>query len=308
MKIILTGATGLVGNNLFPKLDNEKHQIIIFSRNPERAEKILPGAAEYVYFDYNKPGSWQKYLENSQAVIHLAGANLAGKRWSDSYKKVIYDSRIVSTKRIVQAIGECTAKPKVFIHSSAVGIYGDRGDEELTESSLKGNDFLANLCSDWESEAKEVEKLNVRRVSLRIGIVLSKEGGALKQFITPFKLFLGGPLGNGKQWFPWIHIDDLTNIILFSLKNESIKGAVNCASPGIVTMKDFANTLGRALKRPAIFSAPKFALKIIIGEMADAIVAGQKIAVDKLLDTGFQFEFENLEEALKDLLKKQRRN
>ena len=308
MKIILTGATGLVGNNLFPKLDNEKHQIIIFSRNPERAEKILQGAAEYVYFDYNKPGSWQKYLENSQAVIHLAGANLAGKRWSDSYKKVIYDSRIISTKRMVQAIGECTAKPKVFIHSSAVGIYGDRGDEELTESSLKGNDFLANLCSDWESEAKEVEKLNVRRVSLRIGIVLSKEGGALKQFITPFKLFLGGPLGNGKQWFPWIHIDDLTNIILYSLENESIKGAVNCASPGIVTMKDFANTLGKILKRPAVFPAPKFALKIIIGEMADAIVAGQKIAVDKLLDTGFQFEFENLDEALKDLLKKQRRN
>ncbi len=196
-------------------------------------------------------------------MVHLAGANLGAKRWNEEYKKLAYDSRILSTRNLVEAIKSVEQKPKVFICSSATGIYGNRYDEVLDENSSPGNDFLATLCNDWEKEAKKVEQLGVRRVSIRTGLVLDKNEGLMKKLIPSFKIFLGGWLGNGKQWFPWIHIDDIVGIYLHAIDNSNINGAVNAASPGIVTNKEFSKMLGKVLSRPALFPIPKLALRII---------------------------------------------
>ena len=193
-------------------------------------------------------------------------------------------------------------KPKVFICANAVGIYGDRFDEILDENSFLGNDFLANLCKDWEKESEKLENVNVRRVSIRTSPVLIKGEGLLQQLYLPFKLFVGGPLAGGRQWFPWIHIDDIVGIYMHAIDNESIFGTVNAASPGIVRMKEFARVFGKVLKKPSIFPIPKFAMKIVAGEVADYAVMSQRISINKILQSGYKFKFENLEEALRDLL------
>jgi len=303
-EIIITGATGLIGRKLCSKLLEQGNEITIFTRNPEAAKKVAKGATKYVRWNYHKPEEWKDYLNETDSVIHLAGSNLGAKRWNYEFKKELFNSRIDSTKQLVNTIKTCENKPKSFITASAVGYYGDRGDEVLIEKSNPGKDFLSNLCYEWEKEAEKIEDQNVRRVSLRIGLTLSNEGGVLKKFLPPFKIFLGGPLGNGKQWFPWIHIEDLINILIHTIKTESLQGPLNAASPGIVRMNDFATSLGKVLHRPSIFQVPKFILKIAVGEFADAIVSGQKVSVTKLLNSGYEFKFENLEESLRDLLKK----
>jgi len=301
-KILITGATGLIGTKICKKLISDRKEITVFTRNPERAKKVLPGVKNFIEWNYERIDDWMDMLNGKDAIINLAGANLGAKRWNDKYKRKIYDSRIISTRNLVEAIKHCNTKPKVFISASAVGYYGDRGNEILTEESKTGEDFTASLCSDWEKEAAKIEEYNVRRASLRIGLVLSKEGGVLKKFLLPFKLFIGGPLGSGQQWFPCIHIDDLTDFIIYTLMNEQLTGPINCASPEIVTMKEFAKTLGQQLHRPALLPVPKFMLKIIKGEIADAAVSSQKLSVKKITDSGFNFKFGNLKDALRDLL------
>jgi uncharacterized protein (TIGR01777 family) len=302
-KIIITGATGSVGRRILQKLDSRKDEVIVFTQNAQQALIKLPAVNNIYKWDYNRPDEWKQYLNGVDAVVHLAGANLGAKRWTDEYKKLAYKSRIVSTRNLVEAIKSVEQKPKVFITSSAVGYYGNRYDEILDENSTPGNDFLANLCKDWEKEADKVEQYGVRRVSLRTGLVLMKDEGLVKQLLLPFKLFIGGPLGNGRQWFPWIHINDVIEIYLRAIDNENIKGPVNLASPGIVRMEEFAKTFGRVLRRPSILPIPKLAMKIVAGEVADYAVMSQRISVEKILNTGYQFKFEDLEEALKDLLK-----
>ncbi len=303
-KIIVTGATGLIGRKLCSQLLEQGNEITIFTRNPEAAKKVMRGAKKYVKWNYNNPQEWKDYLNETDSVIHLAGSNLGAKRWNYKFKKELFNSRIESTRQLVNTIKNCGDKPKSLITASAVGFYGDRGDEELIEKSYPGKDFLSNLCSEWEKEAEKIEDQNVRRVSLRIGLALSSEGGVLKKFLPPFKIFLGGPLGNGKQWFPWIHIEDLINIIIHTIKTESLEGPVNIASPGIVRMNDFATSLGKVLQRPSFFQVPKFILKIAVGEFANAIISGQKVSVTKLLNSGYEFKFTDLENALKNLLEK----
>jgi uncharacterized protein (TIGR01777 family) len=303
-EIIITGATGLIGRKLCSKLLEQGNEITIFTRNPETAKKIIRGAKKYVKWNYNKPEEWKDYLNETDSVIHLAGTNLGAKRWSNEFKKELFNSRIESTRQLVNVINKCSDKPKSFVTASAVGYYGDGGDEVLIEKSNPGKDFLSNLCYEWEKEAEKIEDQNVRRVSLRIGLTLSNEGGVLKKLLPPFKIFLGGPLGNGKQWFPWIHIEDLINIIIHAIKTDSLLGPVNIASPGIVRMNDFATSIGKVLQRPSFFQVPKFILKIAVGEFADAIISGQKVSVDKLLKSGFNFRFVDLENALKNLLNK----
>ena len=303
-KIIVTGATGLIGRKICSKLLEQGNEITIFTRNPEAAKKVMIGAKKYVKWNYNKPEEWKDYLNETDSVIHLAGTNLGSKRWNYEFKKELFNSRIESTRQLVNTIRNCGNKPISFITASAVGFYGDRGDEVLIEKSNPGKDFLSNLCSEWEKEAEKIEDQNVRRVSLRIGLTLSNEGGVLKKFLPPFKIFLGGPLGNGKQWFPWIHIEDLINILIHTIKTESLQGPLNIASPGIVRMNDFATSLGKVLQRPSFFQVPKFILKIAVGEFANAIVSGQKVSVTKLLNSGYEFKFADLENALKNLLEK----
>lgn len=301
-KIIITGATGLIGKKLSDELHESGYHIIVFSRDGKRAKDILKKDYEYIDWDYRKPDKWSDKISESDAVIHLAGINLFAKRWNDEFKKEIITSRRDTTKSLADTIKISSIKPKVFVSASGVGYYGDGGDQILTEDSPAGNDFLAEVCKVWESEAAEVESVGVRRVSIRTGIVLSPEDGALKRMLLPFKLFIGGPLGNGKQWFPWIHIDDIVGVYIHSVLNDNLSGAVNAASPNICTMSEFAKTLGKVLKRPSSFPVPKFALKLAIGEAGNVVLMGQRVSVNKLLSSGYKFKFENPEEALNDLL------
>jgi len=302
-KIIITGATGSIGRKLVQKLTARGDKVIVFTRNPNNVEDKIPTAHKFVNWDYNKPDEWKEHLNESDTVIHLAGANLGAKRWNAEYKKIAHDSRIISTRNLVEAIKSVVQKPKVFICASAVGIYGNRYDEILDETSNPGNDFLANLCKDWEKEAEKVEEFGVRRVSIRTGLVLDKNEGLIKKLIPFFKKLLGGWLSNGQQWFPWIHIDDIVRIYLHSIDNETVSGSINAASPGIVTNKEFSKTLGKVLNRPALFSIPKLALRIVSGELGNYVTDSQRISVDKILKAGYKFKFEKLEEAIGDLKK-----
>ncbi len=301
-RIIVTGATGLIGRKLVSTLIQRGDELIIFSRDTAKAKTIIPNANEYVEWDYTKPELWKSKLENSYAIVHLAGTNLFAKRWNDSFKNEILKSRQMSTENLVDAIKSCSNKPRVFISASGVGYYGDCGDTILNEASSAGNDFLAEVCKVWEGESKRVEDAGIRSVQIRTGLVLSTEDGALKQMIPPFKFFIGGPLGKGKQWASWLHIEDIIRIYVHAIDNTELRGAVNAASPNPVRMKEFANTLGNVLHRPSLFPVPKFVLKIVIGETAEVVTASQRVDVQKLLSSGFKFNFNFIKEALNDLL------
>ena len=303
-KIIITGATGTIGQRLVKELTSRGEEVTIFTRSPEKAKQKFGDKISIAMWDYTKPDEWKNHLEGVDIVVHLAGVNLSSQRWNEEFKKLAYDSRVLSTRNLVHPISSVEKKPKAFICASAVGYYGDRYDEVLDEESSPGDDYMAYLCKDWEAEAAKVKQYGVRRVSVRTGLVLSKDEGVLKQLLLPFKLFVGGPLGNGRQWFPWIHIDDIVGIYLQAIDNESLNGDVNASSPGIVRMNEFARTFGKVLHRPSLFNIPKFAMKIVAGEVADYAVMSQRISVDKMLNAGYKFKFESLEEALSNLFNK----
>ena len=302
-KIVITGATGLIGRELCKSLFTRRDELTIFSTSVEKAKAVLPFAKEVVEWkNYDK--DYSVYLEGKDAVIHLAGASVAGKRWNQSYKKEIYDSRINTTRNLVSSIEKCEQKPEVFISASAIGFYGEKEDSILSETSSAGNDFLSHVCIDWENASEQLEMLNVRRAIVRTGIVLSTDDGALKKMLLPFQLYVGGPLGNGKQWFSWIHLADIISLYLFLLDNKNLKGIFNAVSPQPVQMKTFAKILGKVLRKPSLFPVPKFILKLVMGESASAILASQKVKPGALLEAGFKFNYEDLELALIDLLKK----
>ncbi len=301
MKIAITGASGMIGRKLIDQFEKADYEITIFTRDPSK-KLGTKTTTKTTGWNCEHEEDWTKHFERKDVIINLAGANLASRRWNENSKRIMYDSRIGCTQKLVSAISNCSNKPKTLISASAVGIYGDRGDEQLREESNPGNDFLANLCKDWEREAQKVTSFDVRCVNLRIGLVLSKDGGVLKSSLLPFKLFAGGKLGNGKQFFPWIHLDDLTGIINHVINNEMITGPLNCASPGIVREEIFAKTLGKILKRPSIFPIPRLMLKAVVGEIADAILSSQNISVQKLLNSGYDFKYVDISSALNNLL------
>jgi hypothetical protein len=302
-KNIITGATGLIGSYICKELFNRGEVLTIFTQYPDKAKMRLPFANEFVEWNYRKPEEWQSHLNLKDAVIHLAGANLFAKRWTKDYMKKIIESREISTRNIVKAIGKAEVKPKVFICASGVGYYGDSGDKILTENSPRGNSFIADVCKIWEDEASEAEKFSVRRVSIRTAIVLNKGYGTLEKMALPFKFLVGGTLGTGEQWFPWIHIQDLVKIYLFALDNNEVNGAVNAASPNPVRLKELTNEIGKILHRPSFFKVPGFALKIALGEFADEVLASIRVVPEKLEQLNFNFRFGNLRNALEDLLK-----
>ena len=302
-KIIITGATGSIGRRLVQELVIRGDEVTIFSRNPKRTKRKIVNQVRFIKWDYSKPEEWKEYLNDVDVVVHLAGANLSAKRWNDKYKKIAYDSRVISARNLVEAIKSVEQKPKTFICANAVGIYGNRYDEILDEQSLPGNDFLAKLCTDWENEARKVEQQGVRSVSVRTGLVLAENEGLMKQLVPSFKLFLGGWLGSGRQWFPWIHIDDIVRIYLHTIDNENITGAVNAASPGIVNNKKFSKTLGQVLHKPVLFPVPKIALRIVSGELGNYVIDSQRVSAEKIINSGYNFKFENIKVALRDILR-----
>jgi uncharacterized protein (TIGR01777 family) len=301
-KVIITGATGLIGRNLVKDLLKSNYKVTAIVRDENKSKKILPSEVEFVNWDFNSADMIKGFLENSFSIIHLAGAGVFAKRWNKSYKEKIYSSRVASTKLLVEIISQLNNKPESLIVASGVGYYGNRGDEILSEDSKPGEDFLAKVCIDWEKEASSVQQFGVRWVSVRTGIVLSLEDGALRKMLLPFKFFLGGALGSGKQFFPWIHIKDITAIYQFAIENYNCTGAINAAAPQIITMKDFASELGRVLNRPSFFIVPQLVLKILLGEAASDIISSQQISVEKLVKIGYKFKFPFLKDALNNLL------
>ena len=236
-------------------------------------------------------------------VVHLAGENLMSARWTNKHKEEVRKSRILSTKLFVDAIPTLKNKPRVFIAASAVGFYGN-SEFEVDETSPRGSGFLAELVEDWENETARINEYGIRSANVRTGIVLDKNEGALAKMLLPFKFFVGGPLGNGKQWMPWIHADDLANIFLLAVDNENIRGPINGVSPNPVSMNEFAKTLGRVINRPAFFRVPSFMLKIILGEAAQTVLSGAKVKPNEVLKSGYSFYYEKLESALKEIFNK----
>lgn len=304
-RVIITGATGLIGKRLITSLLGRGYEITIITRNNQSAKaKLNNENIEYVRWDYFEfSDDIVKFIDGCFSVINLAGASIGGKRWNAKYKKLIRESRILTTRKIADAISKCTNKPESLINASAIGYYGIAGDEDTNENAKHGNDFLAKLTFDWEQEAFKAESIGIRMVIIRTGIVLDKNEGALNELIKPFKLFLGNYQGSGKQWISWIHIDDLIKLYLFALENSEIKGAINATAPQPVRNKYYCKAIGKAMHRPVFFKAPAFMLRIILGEFSDYVIYGKKILPEKALKNGFKFQFEDIENALNNILK-----
>lgn len=302
MRVIITGGTGLIGKALCTALVNDQHSVIALSRNPDKYRGSLR-SVRLEQWDGKTAAGWGALVDGADAIINLAGEGIADGRWSKERKKSIRESRINAGLAVMDAINQATNKPKVLLQSSAVGYYGPHGDELVTEETAMGNDFLAKVCHDWEASTVSVTQMGVRRAVLRTGVVLSQQGGALPKMALPFKFFAGGPVGNGKQWLPWIHIEDEVRAIQFLLNQAEASGPFNLSAPNPVTNKEFGKTLGKVMGRPALAPAPAFAMKTIFGEMATVLLDGQRAVPNRLQALGFTFTYPTLEEALRNLLK-----
>ena len=298
MKMFITGGSGFVGTNLSFYLLDRGHSIITVGTSS--AHKLIRHENfRYISADTTRKGAWQDELNDVDGVINLAGRNIF-KLWSANYKKQIYDSRILTTRNLVEAMPD--NKEIIFCSTSAAGYYGNRTDEILKEDALPGDDFLAKVCIDWEKEAFQAEAKGIRVAVMRFGVVLGKNGGALAKMVPAFKLFLGGPLGSGMQWFPWIHMDDLISAIIFILENRDIKGPVNFCSPNPVRNRDFAKTLANVLNRPAFMKAPSFMIRLVMGELGESFMSSQRTVPDKLLKHDFEFQYPDIKSALSDIV------
>lgn len=298
MRIVITGGSGFVGTRLSRFLLAAGHVVTALGSRPSY-ELIDHSRFTYTAADTTLSGNWQQAVSDADLVFNLAGRTIF-KRWSHRYKKQVYDSRILTTRNTVEALS--TASSTVLVSASAVGYYGDRGDTELTESSPPGSDFLAQLAKDWESEALVAQAKGTRVAIARFGIVLGSEGGALAKMIPAFRSFVGGPLGSGQQWFPWIHIQDLVAALHFIGTGSDLSGPFNLSAPHPVRNGMMAQALGRVLARPAALVVPSFMLKMTMGELAGVILASQRVLPTHLLEAGFEFGFPEIEVALENLL------
>jgi uncharacterized protein len=299
MKIFMTGGTGFVGSFLSQNLAEEGHDLTILTR---KEQPPSPGDSRirFITGDPKQVGPWMEAVPQHDWVINLAGSSI-NKRWTDEVKKTIYDSRILTTKNLVDSLA-AGDRHQLFCSTSAPGYYGARGDEELTEDSPPGQDFLAQVAQDWEAEALKAQDLGVRTVITRFGLVLGKGGGFLGQLVPLFKSYLGGPVGSGEQWLSWIHQQDQARAYQFLLEHPELTGPVNFTAPNPVRNRDFVKALGQALNRPAILPVPGFMLHLVYGEFADAILTGQKVLPQKLSAAGFEYQFPTIDQALQDLV------
>ena len=301
MKAVITGATGFIGRALC-RLLHKDYEVIALSRDARRAAKSIGDVAKIVEWDGRTTGSWFKEANGTFAIINLTGENIGSGRWSESKKADILHSRLGSSKAVLEAVKQMDKKPKVVIQASAIGYYGPRQNEQLDENSTPGKGFLAGVCRDVESSVEKIEALGIRCIVIRSGVVLGRDGGAFEKLVKPFRFFLGGHLGSGRQWFSWIHLDDEITAIKFLMENENLKGAFNLTAPKPVNMKDFCKILGKVLHRPAWLNVPAFAARMALGQMADEmLLSGQKVLPKRLLNTGFDFKYTNVKQALIDI-------
>jgi len=298
VNVLITGGLGFVGTQLSIQLLDEGDSVTVVDHIP-RPKSHASEQVKYIYADTSEKGPWQDEVAGHDAVVNLAGASIF-RRWTKKSKESIYESRVFTTRNLVEAMSP--GSNSLLCSISAVGYYGFRGDEEIAESGAPGDDFLARLCVAWEREALKAEDMGVRVVMPRFGIVLGKTGGALGQMIPAFKGFVGGPLGSGNQWFSWIHMDDLLNALLFVLEDENMSGPVNFCTPNPVRNRELAKELGRALSRPSILRAPGFMVRVVLGEFGDVLLEGQRVVPEKLLKSGFVFKYPELRETLREVV------
>jgi len=303
MKVLITGGLGFVGTQLSIRLLKGGNQVTVVDHSPQ-PRPYTPQEVTYVPADTTVPGNWQNEVAVQDAVINLAGASIF-KRWNNETKRLMYDSRILTTHNLVDAMPANPAnKDTLLCSTSAVGYYGFSGDEELVEEDDPGTDFLARLSADWEGEAQKATKKGVRVTITRFGLVLGKTGGVLGQMIPLFKKFIGGPLGSGNQWFSWIHMEDLLSAFIFVFNNKDIHGPVNCCAPNPVRNRDLAKALGEVLKRPAVVPTPAFVLRLVLGEFGSVILKGQRVIPSRLLRYGFTFKYPEIRKALREVIGK----
>jgi uncharacterized protein (TIGR01777 family) len=304
MRVLITGGSGLIGRAVAAPLAAEGNEVVVLSRDPARV-RGLPAGVRAAHWDGRSAAGWEALIEAGSAVINLAGEAIAAGRWTEERKRRIRASRVEAGRAVVDAVrlaAEEGRAPSVVVQASGIGYYGDTGDQEIGEDHLPGGDFLAEAAIAWEASTAEVETLGVRRVVLRTGVVLDREGGALAKMLPPFRLGLGGPLGGGRQWLPWIHMADEVGAILFLLATAAATGPFNLCAPRPVQNRDFARAIGRQLHRPSILPAPAPVLRLVLGELAEALLTGQRAHPRRLLAAGYPFRHPDLPEALADLL------
>ncbi len=297
-RLLITGGSGFIGSRLVPVLLDQGHDVTILTRNPDKTA---------LHFNHAVTTIEQLNLLNDidvfDVVINLAGQGITDKRWTPGIKKQLRESRIATTQKLISYLQVAKKKPECLISGSAIGYYGNQGDKLVDEQVSGDSSFSSKLCFDWELEAQQAEILGIRTCYLRTGIVLGKKGGALSKMLPAFKLGLGGPMGNGRQWMSWIHMDDLTGLILHTISNKDIKGAINATAPNPVTNKVFSSTLASVLKRPAFFPMSAFVLKVLLGQMAEELLlSGQRVIPKKILDAGYEFQYAELQSALSEVV------
>ena len=299
MNILITGGSGFIGTHLSAVLLDGGHRVTAVGTRPGQ-DLIDHDHYRYISADTTRKGHWQQALEDMDAAVNLAGRSIFG-RWTKSYKALIYNSRILTTRHLVDALP--SHKDVSLVSASGVGYYGNRGDDILTENDANGNDFLARVCRDWEKEAFQAEKKGARVVSSRFGVVLGKNGGAMEKMVSAFRFYVGGSMGGGMQWFPWIHLEDLISAIIFVLEDSGVDGPFNFCSPQPVRNDDLAKTLGRILNRPSFMPAPAFMMKLVLGEFAETLLGSQRAMPEKLLSRGFKFRYADIGDAIENIVK-----
>ncbi len=301
MRTIIAGGSGLIGRALSAELVAGGHEVIVLSRGPDRVSN-LPTGVRVERWDGKTSAGWGPLASGASAIVNLAGENLSSGRWTPERRQEIRESRVLAGQAVVQAVREADQKPGVLIQSSAVGFYGPRGNEEVTEQTPAGSDFLAQVCTAWEASTAPVESFGVRRTVIRTGIVLSHQGGALPRLLLPFRFFAGGPLGDGRQWYPWIHIADEVSAIRWLIETPGGRGVFNLSAPSPLTNADLARAIGRALGRPSLLPTPSFVLRLALGDMSTVVLDGQRAVPRRLSELGYAFRFPAADAALRDLL------
>ncbi len=305
MKVAITGATGFVGQRLVKRLTEANHHVVVLTRSGDRARRLFPAGlfpqCEIVPYTPTQSGDWQKRISGCDGVVNLAGAPIAESRWTPARKREILESRETGTEKVVEAIAQATEPPKVLVNSSAIGYYGSSETATFDETSTAGNGFLAEVCKKWEAAASQVPP-STRLVIVRTGIVLGQGGGALDKLLTPFRMYAGGPLGSGRQWFSWIHIDDMVSLIVQALTNEQFEGIYNATAPKPVRMAEFCNVLGQTMGRPSWLPVPDFALEALLGDASAVVLEGQEVLPKRAKEAGFSFQYGEPRAALEQLL------